>query len=642
MEVRACILTSFLMAQWSISDTRKSYKVLSDSSVCPGHGRLTDESDCESAASYLGLVYRHLEEWNGDQFSSACVVGSDGNVYFNTGAVGLTGNKEIISTTIIPTYGGNAYGANCVFPYMHNETCYTDCTEFNNLKPLELWCSTTAVYSGVWGYCQSDSCGDSGILTSNEGILVSPGYPDRYTSNLDCRYHIHTTLPMVVVTILEFSLEYSSQCTYDYLEIAEFNSSRTIVRLCGDLLGTLGTSHISYSSFTTDTYTAHSSFIVHFHTDANTQKDGFKLKWGSPSGTSCIGGLPNGLGMCTSRENCATEMTGHSCPQESDICCLNECDLSNGNKICPDGSCVPQRHSCDGPSVPTYPSLCPSSGYMCADGSCVYSSSGCWTACYQSIYFDVPCYDSYGVCAESQVECPCRFGPYRCTSGRQCYHEVQFCDGIFDCQDKSDEKGPNCQNSRAWGIRQTPYSWPFIMAGLFIFIVVCSTGMASCKKHYRNQTEQTLRPQRLHGRRSGAGSRPVHGMNQQPANPYAGNVAMITGPPSYEQSIQMSAMTPPSYQPSVLPQESPPKYETVSHITTSTGPKWDSPPGVITDQRINTGPHAHSNPGFDMAGEHFVVDPNNITNSASGVPDEHTNYSAQNEDQSTQIATSHI
>ena len=53
----------------------------------------------------------------------------------------------------IPTTGGNADGASCVFPFVYRGNTYQECTTINNQNTL--WCSITTFYDvdKRWGNC---------------------------------------------------------------------------------------------------------------------------------------------------------------------------------------------------------------------------------------------------------------------------------------------------------------------------------------------------------------------------------------------------------------------------------------------------------------------------------------------------------
>jgi len=51
------------------------------------------------------------------------------------------------------TYGGNAHGACCQFPFMYNNMMYHHCIRGDQVKP---WCGTTYNHDrdGKWGFCK--------------------------------------------------------------------------------------------------------------------------------------------------------------------------------------------------------------------------------------------------------------------------------------------------------------------------------------------------------------------------------------------------------------------------------------------------------------------------------------------------------
>ena len=53
----------------------------------------------------------------------------------------------------IPTTGGNANGAACVFPFFYSGDKYWECTEIRNDNTP--WCSATTFYDvdRLWGNC---------------------------------------------------------------------------------------------------------------------------------------------------------------------------------------------------------------------------------------------------------------------------------------------------------------------------------------------------------------------------------------------------------------------------------------------------------------------------------------------------------
>lgn len=52
------------------------------------------------------------------------------------------------------------------------------------------------------------------------GSFHSPGYPNRYPSNRECIWYIHTAPgSSIQLTIHEFDIEYHPNCSYDVLEV---------------------------------------------------------------------------------------------------------------------------------------------------------------------------------------------------------------------------------------------------------------------------------------------------------------------------------------------------------------------------------------------------------------------------------------
>uniref|UniRef100_A0A8C0C1M9 CUB domain-containing protein n=1 Tax=Buteo japonicus TaxID=224669 RepID=A0A8C0C1M9_9AVES len=63
-----------------------------------------------------------------------------------------------------------------------------------------------------------NGCG--GELSGPSGSFHSPGYPNRYPSNRECIWYIHTAPgSSIQLTIQEFDIEYHANCSYDVLEV---------------------------------------------------------------------------------------------------------------------------------------------------------------------------------------------------------------------------------------------------------------------------------------------------------------------------------------------------------------------------------------------------------------------------------------
>lgn len=80
-----------------------------------------------------------------------------------------------------------------------------------------------------------DPCGGQTMFTENAGIIASPGYPEDYANDLDCRYTIKIGMkPMVVkLSFISLDIEFGpDQCIYDFLRIKD-------KRMCGTVAETM-------------------------------------------------------------------------------------------------------------------------------------------------------------------------------------------------------------------------------------------------------------------------------------------------------------------------------------------------------------------------------------------------------------------
>ena len=67
--------------------------------------------------------------------------------------------------------------------------------------------------------------GCSKNFTGGQGTISSPGFPNAYPSNSDCVSRIHTSPgTRVVVSFLGISIENSSGCSKDYIEVSTESS----------------------------------------------------------------------------------------------------------------------------------------------------------------------------------------------------------------------------------------------------------------------------------------------------------------------------------------------------------------------------------------------------------------------------------
>ncbi|XP_036301063.2 CUB domain-containing protein 2 [Pipistrellus kuhlii] len=81
------------------------------------------------------------------------------------------------------------------------------------------------------GY-QKDACG--GVLTGLSGVLTSPGYPDHYPNDAECRWVIRAAGPATVKLVFaDFQVEGSAECAYDYVAVLGAPGPARGHRFCG-------------------------------------------------------------------------------------------------------------------------------------------------------------------------------------------------------------------------------------------------------------------------------------------------------------------------------------------------------------------------------------------------------------------------
>ncbi|NXY67496.1 CUBN protein, partial [Glareola pratincola] len=115
-----------------------------------------------------------------------------------------------------------------------------------------------------------NGCG--GELSGPSGSFQSPGYPNRYPSNRECIWYIHTAPgSSIQLTIHDFDIEYHPNCNFDVLEVyggPDFLSPR-LAQLC--------VSRSAQNPLRVST--TGNSAVVRFKTDAAMTGRGFNASW---------------------------------------------------------------------------------------------------------------------------------------------------------------------------------------------------------------------------------------------------------------------------------------------------------------------------------------------------------------------------
>ena len=111
-----------------------------------------------------------------------------------------------------------------------------------------------------------------GSITSVE-VMSSPRYPSKYPDKMDCEWKIK--LPKgkkIVLNFMEFELESHANCTYDWLEVRDGQTSTSPwigSKLCGKEVPRRITSK------------GHHLFVK-FHSDGSVTKSGFRIQVDKP------------------------------------------------------------------------------------------------------------------------------------------------------------------------------------------------------------------------------------------------------------------------------------------------------------------------------------------------------------------------
>jgi cubilin len=122
--------------------------------------------------------------------------------------------------------------------------------------------------------------------------ITSPNYPNNYSSNTNCEWHIAaaSSLQVVSLKVLNLRLENSSTCGFDNLTIynGSSTSSAKIQTMCGQV------------SSTQPLITSSGSFmVVEFRTDGSVNMMGFKLEYSFQNKPVVLAKCTNGTGLAS-------------------------------------------------------------------------------------------------------------------------------------------------------------------------------------------------------------------------------------------------------------------------------------------------------------------------------------------------------
>ena len=115
------------------------------------------------------------------------------------------------------------------------------------------------------GLCRSE-------FNSQDGLIKTPGYPYRYPSKADCMWKIKGSKGLrTKIEFLDFNVEFSRNCLYDYLEIEEYNASQSVAKRIGRFCG--------YSNPPTIVVSSSNDIILKFVSDATVRKKGLYIRF---------------------------------------------------------------------------------------------------------------------------------------------------------------------------------------------------------------------------------------------------------------------------------------------------------------------------------------------------------------------------
>uniref|UniRef100_A0A8C5K7S6 Metalloendopeptidase n=1 Tax=Jaculus jaculus TaxID=51337 RepID=A0A8C5K7S6_JACJA len=112
--------------------------------------------------------------------------------------------------------------------------------------------------------CKEAGCAHK--ISSAEGILASPNWPDKYPSRRECTWNISSTAGhRVKLTFNDFEIEQHQECAYDHLEV--YDGADSLASILGRFCGSKKPDPVVASG---------SSLFLKFYSDASVQRKGFQ------------------------------------------------------------------------------------------------------------------------------------------------------------------------------------------------------------------------------------------------------------------------------------------------------------------------------------------------------------------------------
>ncbi|GFS82775.1 prothrombin [Nephila pilipes] len=137
----------------------------------------------------------------------------------------------------------------------------------------------------------NDECNLTLTVSGNGGTLSSPGYPDKYPGNTDCRWLLTSSDPnaTLFLRIDTLQLEPDTNCKLDYLQV--YLGASTLAPALEPLCGNIKDRVIKTNS---------STLLVVFHSDPVYEDRGFSVDYFTQSAGDCKTSLTEGSGVIRS------------------------------------------------------------------------------------------------------------------------------------------------------------------------------------------------------------------------------------------------------------------------------------------------------------------------------------------------------
>ncbi|MGH0131801.1 UNVERIFIED_CONTAM: hypothetical protein FKN15_059903 [Acipenser sinensis] len=151
-----------------------------------------------------------------------------------------------------------------------NGGCQHECT--NTFGSYSCYCKNGFILHENAHDCKEAGCEHK--VTSAEGVISSPNWPDKYPSRKECTWELSSTAGhRVKIEFNEFEMEQHQECAYDHLELYDGPNGKSPIlgRFCG-------------SKKPDPVITSGNKMFLRFYSDASVQRKGFQAKHSTECG----------------------------------------------------------------------------------------------------------------------------------------------------------------------------------------------------------------------------------------------------------------------------------------------------------------------------------------------------------------------